>query len=288
MMNDSLLQVYNSQSDSLSIKSPFHDSSDLTDSSSKDLIPSSGLNGAVTSETNPSSPQSATYETNDPHTSQAGITISEDLQTEKSSLESNLEKAVAEEVTVTAGEELARGQPAVSSVAPDVQELQLPCSIPPKELSSLSASSPLLPFPGESERPPLQQQQPSRVTKRVTFAPKVTEYTDNVRRGKVEKNSVNISLLFIFYVCFWRSFVFTRSCVYSQCQTRSPSSRVKHKRGAVEEETEDSGSMRQKPKRRKTKEGDRLSSSGAEAFVKSNSLTQKHSTGISHVGSTML
>ena len=199
MMNNSLLQVYNSQSDSLSIKSPFHDSSDLT--SSKDLIPSIGLNGAVTSETNPNSPQSATYETNDPHTSQTDITISEDLLTEKSSLESNLEKAVAEEVTVTAGEEVVRGQPAVSSVAPDVQQLQLPCSIPPKELSSLSASSPLLPFHGESEQPPLQQQQLSRVTKRVTFAPKVTEYTDNARRGKVEKNSVNISLLFNFYVC---------------------------------------------------------------------------------------
>ena len=267
MMNDSLLQVYNS----LSIKSPFHDSSDLTDSPSKDLILNSGSNGAVTSETNPDSPQPTTYETSDPLTSPA---ISEDLQTETSSHESNLEKAVEEkEVTVTAGEEVVRNQPAVSSVAPDVQEPQLPDSVPPKGPSSLSASSPLLPFPGESEPPPLQQQQPSRVTKRVTFAPKVTEYTDNGRRGKVEKNSVNISLLFL------SLFVFTHPCVYSQYQTRSSSSRVKLKRGAVEGETEDNGSMRQKSKRRKVKEGDRLSSSGADASLKRNSLTQKHSTG---------
>ena len=220
MMNDSLLQVYNSQSDSLSIKSPFHDSYDLTDSPSKDLIPSSGLNGAVTSETNPNSPQSATCETSDPHTLPSGIAISEDLHTEKSSLESNLEKAVVEEVMVTSGEEVVRNQPAVSSVAPDIQEPQLPCSISPEGLFSLSASSPLLPFPDESEPPPLQQQQPSCVTKRVTFAPKVTEYTDNDRKGKIEKNTVNL-FCFLFFTFIFGGALCSPSLVYIPSIRRS-------------------------------------------------------------------
>ena len=73
--------------------------------------------------------------------------------------------------------------------------------------------------------------------------------------------------------------MFTQPCVYSQYQMKSRSSRMKLKRGAVEGETEDSGSMRQKPKRRKTKEGDQSSSSSTDASVKRNSLTQKHSTG---------
>lgn len=196
MMNDSLLQVYNCQSDSLSITSPFHDSSDLTNSSSKDVLLRGGSNGPVTSEENRDSPPPATYEANNPHTLPAGIIISEDLQTKTSSHEGNLEEAVEEkEVTVTTGEEAVRTHPAVNSIGPDVQELQLPGDIRPKDPSFLSASvsSPLLPFSSESEPPPLQQQQPSHVGKRVTFAPKVTEYSDNGRREKVERNLVNLS-----------------------------------------------------------------------------------------------
>lgn len=295
MMNDSLLQVYNCQSDSLSNTSPFHDSSDLTNLPSKDVLLSSGSNGPVTSEENHNSPPPATYEENNPHMLPAGVIISQDLQTKTSSHGGDLEEAVEEkEVTVTAGEEVVRTPPAVNSIAPDVQEPQLLGDVHPKDPSSLSASasSPLLPFPSESEPPPLQQQQPSHVGKRVTFAPKVTEYSDNGRREKVERNLVSLS--YFFYICFWwgRSVVFTQPYVYSQYQTRSPSSRVKLKRGAVEGETEDSRSMRQKSKRRKTKEGDQSSGRGAaDASVKRTSLTQKHSTGTvmesAHAGLTM-
>ena len=281
MMNDSLLQVYNCQSDSLSITSPFHDSSDLTNSSSKDVLLRGGSNGPVTSEENHDSPPPATYEANNPHTLPAGIIISEDLQTKTSSHEGDLEEAIEEkEATVTTGEEVVRTHPAVNSIAPDVQELHLPGDIRPKDPSFLSASvsSPLLPFSSESEPPPLQQQQPSHVGKRVTFAPKVTEYSDNGRREKVERNLVNLSyFLRLFLVGEERC---VHPYVYSQYQTRSPSSRVKLKRGAGEGETEDSRSLRHKPKRRKTKEGDQSSGRGAaDASVKRNSLTQKHSTG---------
>ena len=199
MMNDSLLQVYNCQSDSLSNTSPFHDSSDLTNLPSKDVLLSSGSNGPVTSEENHNSPPPATYEENNPHTLPAGIIISQDLQTKASSHGGDLEEAVEEkEVTVTAGEEVVRTPPAVNSIAPDVQEPQLLGDVNPKDPSSLSASasSPLLPFPSESEPPPLQQQQPSHVGKRVTFAPKVTEYSDNGRREKVERNLVSLSYFF--------------------------------------------------------------------------------------------
>lgn len=190
MMNNSILQVYNSQS--IPSESPFHDSSGLAESENDHLSNSEAsgtdLRGKNTLQT---------------VADVVDLAVPKDERITGHSLEKTSQLVEEREVSDLwrLGDAAVRDPaPAVPGVMLDVQEPILMAATP-QDLSAMSqtreGASSSLPYPGKSELlfQKLPQQTP-QVPKRVTFAPEVAKHPDSGsrKRGKVEKHVVSHGL----------------------------------------------------------------------------------------------
>jgi len=183
MMNNSLLQVYNSQS--IPSESPFHDSSGLAESEN-DHLSNSEASGADLRGKNMLQTVADVVD----------LAVPKDERITGHSLEKTSQLVEEREVS-----DLRRlGDAAVMDPAPAVTGVTLDVQEPatPQDLSAMLQTregiSSSLPYPGKSELlfQKLSQQTP-QVPKRVTFAPEVAKHPDSGsrKRGKVEKHVVS-------------------------------------------------------------------------------------------------